>query len=281
MKDITIIVPVHIYNEEVEKMLDNAVKSVEECAKLYNHGKLYLKFCVAKAIEDDFMKSFTEALSRRTDIGKYDVFVNDGETDFCSQINAAVDTVETDFFSILEFDDEYIPKWFETAARYYVGNENISVFLPVNLFHDGHQEKWQYGNTMAISPMFMTPDENDKDEIGIINYVRLEKCSLFNLTGGIFNTSDFKTVGKYKPSIKVAFNYEFLLRLTKQGLKAMVVPKEGYIHGIGREGSLTETYMNTLTDAEREKWFALALRECVYNEDRKKDIANIKEEAVK
>lgn len=281
MKDITIIIPLHIFNDDVKPLLDNAVNSVNECAKVYEHGKLKITFVFPKSIQDELSQHIKGYFNTYTAIDNFNLLCNDGDTDFCSQINFAVDDVSTDFFSILEFDDEYTPNWFNIAARYYVGNENVSVFLPVNLFHDGHKEKWQYGNTMAISPMFMTADENDKDEIGIINYVRLEKCSLFNLTGGIFNTSDFKTVGKYKPSIQVAFNYEFLLRLTKQGLKAMVVPKEGYIHGIGREGSLTETYMNDLTDAEREKWFALALRECDYTEDRKKDIANIKEEAVK
>ncbi len=279
MKDIEIIVPVHLYDEEIKKMLTSAIGSVFEAQKLYTYGTLSCIIVYAKNLSETTLISDMNAEFD----GKIEIkFVeNDGETDYCSQVNFGVQNVTTDYFSILEFDDAFVPKWFEIAHRYFYGNESISVFLPINLFHDGYFEKWQYGNTMAISPMFITPDEKDTDEIGIINYMRLEKCSLFNITGGIFNTKDFKSVGMYKPSIKVAFNYEFLLRLTKMGLKAMVIPKEGYIHGIGRKNSLTEIYTNELTEKETEKWFNLALRECVYKEDRKKDISNIKEEIVK
>jgi hypothetical protein len=122
---------------------------------------------------------------------------------------------------------------------------------------------------------------DDKDDVGIINFKRIEKCSVFNLTGAIFNRNDFIKVGKYKPSIKVAFNYELLLRLTSKGLKCMVVPKEGYVHEVGREGSLTDTYNKTLSDEEINKWFELAFREYVYDTDRNKDIINVAEEELK
>ena len=279
MKDIDIIIPVHQYDQIVEELLTEAIGSVVEAQKNYTNGTLRCLIVYSKEVENTNMVNDMRTMFK--DTIEIEAIKNDGDNDYCSQINFAVEHVKTDFFSILEFDDKYTPKWFDIASRYYVGNESISVFLPVNLIHDGNYEKWEYGNTMAISPMFITPDENDKDDIGIINFMRLEKCSLFNLTGAIFNTSDFRSVGCYKPSIKVAFNYEFLLRLTKMGLKAMVVPKEGYIHAQGRKGSLTDIYLNETDEKERTKWFALALRECVYKEDRKKNITNIKEEAIK
>ena len=105
---------------------------------------------------------------------------------------------------------------------------------------------------------------------------------MINITGAIINTQDFIKCGKYKPSIKAAFNYELLLRMTgKFELKAMVVPKEGYIHNLGRVGSLTDEYNKTMSIDEVNKWFGLALRESIHVEDRKKDISTIKEEDVK
>jgi hypothetical protein len=101
------------------------------------------------------------------------------------------------------------------------------------------------------------------------------------LTGAIFNKSDFIKVGKYKPSIKVAFNYELLLRLTNKGLKCMVVPKEGYVHNVGREDSLTDYYNKNLTPDEVTKWFELAFREYIFDNDRNKDIINVTEEELK
>ena len=134
---------------------------------------------------------------------------------------------------------------------------------------------------MALTPAFMTANTDDKDDIGIINYERLEKCSLFNLTGSVFNTNDFRDVGKYKPSVKVAFNYEFMLRLTKKGLKCMVIPKEGYIHALGRKGSLSDKYLNEVTQKERNDWFNLAIRECKYKEDRNVGIDSLNTEELK
>lgn len=279
MKDIDIIIPVHQYDQIVEELLTEAIESVVEAQKNYTDGTLRCLIVYSKEVENTNMVNDMETMFK----DKIEIvpIKNDGKTDYCSQINFGVDHVKTDFFSILEFDDAYTPKWFFNAKKYYLGNESISVFLPINLFHDGNFDRWQYGNTMAISPMFITSDENDNDELGIINFMRLEKCALFNVTGGIFNTKDFISVGKYKPSIKAAFNYELLLRMTKLGLKAMVVPKEGYVHALGRKGSLTETYTNELSEEDQNKWFNLALRECAYKEDREKGIENIKEEAVK
>ena len=276
MKDITIIIPLHVFNDEVKDLLTTAIESVSVCQKNYeNIGKLTPLIVCSSDIYDSVM-SWVNKTKQLVSVIK-----NTGDTDFCSQVNHAVATVKTEFFSVLEFDDTYTEHWFTNAHKYYYGNESVSVFLPVNLFHDGQYKNWQYGNTMALSPTFITNNEKDKDDIGIINFHRLEKCSLFNLTGAVINTEDFRKVGMYKPSIKVAFNYELLLRMAKKGLIMMVVPKEGYVHALGRKDSLTDVYLSTTTEEEREKWFKLAVRECKYDEDRKKTVSTVKEETIK
>ena len=278
MKDITIIVPVHDYNYKISEYAKKAFASIDTCQENYKDGEL--KVLVVSSLNEE---TKCDALKKCIENNKfkYEILKNGGKSDFCSQINFGVDYVKTDHFSILEIDDEYTPKWFKMANDYYYGNESVSIFLPVNMFHDAEYSNWQYGNTMALSPTFITQDKDDIDDIGIINYKRLEKCSLFNLTGGIFNTQDFITVGKYKPSIQVAFNYELMLRMTKKGLKIMVVPKEGYLHTMGREGCLTNSYLSTMSESERDKWFSLAIRECIFDEDRQKDVNSIKAEEVK
>jgi len=275
MKEVTIIIPVHEYNETVSELLKNALKSVELCRNEYKDGNLPVTIVATENIREDIEKSDIQDIFE--DIR---VIYNDGESDFCSMINYAVDNIESDFFSILEFDDVYRPKWFRIANDYYYGNESISIFLPINAVHSNN-EKWQFGNEFALSNAFITENADDTDEVGIINFKRIENCSLFNLTGSIFNRKDFISVGKYKPSIKVSFNYELLLRMTNKGLKCMVVPKEGYVHNIARKGSLIDTYNNTLSDEEVTKWFELALREYSYDTDRKKDIITVKEEELK
>ena len=92
---------------------------------------------------------------------------------------------------------------------------------------------------------------------------------MFNLTGGIFKTSDWSW---FKPSMKVSFNYEYLLRVTKKKQKVFVVPKEGYHHSIFRPGSLSQEYLDTITEDETIEWYKLAKRECLFDEDRHKTI---------
>ena len=84
----------------------------------------------------------------------------------------------------------------------------------------------------------------------------------------LFYSSPISAFGGFKPSITVAFNYELLLRLTEKQLKIYVIPRIGYHHMIGREGSLLDFYSKTKTTEEAQKWFALAKQECVYTEER-------------
>ncbi len=271
MKDISIIIPLHVFNDNVKQYLTEALKSVDKNKTTYSYGQLKIVIVATKGISNS-VKNFVNS--------DVIILVNDGNTDFCSQINFAVEHIDTDYFSILEYDDQYKENWFKNAHKYHYGNESISVFLPLNVQHTNHTD-WRFGNEFGLSNAFITDDMDDTDDIGIINFKRVEKCSVFNLTGAVFNRNDFIKVGKYKPSIKVAFNYEFLLRLTNKGLKCMVVPKEGYIHEVGRDGSLTDTYNKSLTNDEINKWFELAFREYVYDVDRKKDIITVEDEELK
>ena len=275
MKDVTIIIPVHEYNDTVDALLRKALESVSDCRKEFKDGYLPVVIVAPRKLDDVLTHSDIYQFIPETKI-----IWNEGNTDFCSMINFGVDNISTDYFSILEYDDTYRKKWFKLANDYFYGNESISIFLPLNAIHTGNKN-WQFGNEFGLSNAFITDDVDDKDDVGIINFKRIEKCSVFNLTGAIFNRNDFIKVGKYKPSIKVAFNYELLLRLTNKGLKCMVVPKEGYVHEVGREGSLTDTYNKTLSDDEINKWFELAFREYVYDTDRNKDIINVAEEELK
>lgn len=269
MKDITIMIPIHTWDMNVQAELANAVLSVEKAQKEYTKGKLIIEYVAPEDV-------FSKAELPNTKLETYKC-VNKGETDFCSQVNCGVDEVKTDFFSILEFDDEYMSKWFKHVSDYYYGNEEISAFLPINIVHS-NKTNYMFGNEFGLSNAFITEDSEDTDELGIINFKRLENCSVFNLTGAVISKADFIKAGKYKPSIKVSFNYELLLRMTSKGMKCMVVPKEGYIHNLGREGSLTQTYNETLTDSDIQKWFELAFIEHQYDEDRKKSI--VKDETV-
>lgn len=272
MKDITIITPFHIFNEKVETLAKAMYKSIAEAKANYTHGTVTVMAVAPKDVAEN--EKFKAMLKKNGST----VIINNGQTDYCSQINEAAKNTKTEHFSVIEFDDEYTPKWLNMAYDYFIGNESVSVIMPVNLYHDEDGGNWMYGNTMALTPSFITTNENDTDPIGFLNKYRLEGAALFNLTGAVINTKDFITVGGFKPSIEVAFNFEFLLRLAENGLKAMVAPKEGYKHVVSRTGSLTDTYNAKYSTDDIEKWFNLAYRECKYKEDRGHGIDTLSEE---
>jgi hypothetical protein len=260
MKDITVIIPV-LNAQLTSNDLVHAVNSVKECQKYYNDGELKILIVVEKA-ENGFDYTVFDDI-------KYKYIVNDtGKYDYCSQINFGVKHVDTEFFSILEYDDYYTKKWFKMFNDYYDTNADVSVFLPINIIHNSKTNEREFVNDIIWSNGFA-------NEIGYIDFECLQASGSFNLTGGIFKTSDW--LG-YKPSIKVAFNYEYLLRSTHKKQKIFVVPKEGYHHEIFRENSLSDQYMNTVTDDENMKWFEVAKREYAFDEDRNKGIINIKDD---
>ena len=48
-----------------------------------------------------------------------------GEPNFCSQVNYGVENCNSEWFSILEFDDEYSPIWFDNVGKYLNHFDNV------------------------------------------------------------------------------------------------------------------------------------------------------------
>lgn len=255
MKDIAVIIPVHELKDNNEKdLLIRAINNVKECQKYYEY-KLNTYIVTPLLLE----QSITDGCT---------VLINDGATDFCSQINFAAKKVNEEYFSILEFDDEYHEKWFSMANKYFYTNEDVSLFLPINIqiiSKDGYR---QFGNETPWAMEFT-------QEMGYIDFNCLANYYGFNITGGIFNRNDFNRIGGLKSSIQVAFNYEFLMRITNKKLKVFVVPKEGYKHVIDRDNSLTDICGKKFTQEEVDKWYALSQQEYQYDEDRGITIYNM------
>ena len=271
MRDITVIIPL-LENQLDSDELKNAVKSVDQCQEYYD-GELKILYVVPKQKETKYYTMFPTSRP----ISQQYIENDTGCYDYCSQINFGVKHVDTEYFSILEYDDYYTKKWFKMFNDYYVTNEDVSVFLPINIIHNAKTDEREFVNDIIWSSGFA-------NELGIIDFDSLQQSGSFNLTGGVFKTSDW--LG-YKPSIKVAFNYEYLLRATKPDendnprQKIMVVPKEGYHHEIFKDGSLSSYYFDNINDDDNMKWFELAKREYAFDEDRNKGIINIEEEKMK
>jgi len=91
MKNVTVILPIHKWDEDYKLMFENAVKSVEE---FYNDVKLTIVG----------PKDVISNIQLVSDKLETKVLTNDGSSDFCSQVNLGIENCDTEWFSILEVD---------------------------------------------------------------------------------------------------------------------------------------------------------------------------------
>lgn len=252
MKKITIVLPVNKYNEELEGYYKKALASVP------SNDNNYSVLVIGPA---DVIKNFEKVTT--TYEGRIN-FVENEVSDFCSQINAAAKSCD-EYFSILEIDDTYTPIWFKNVQEHIEGLRDVSVFVPLTEvydIHDGERVPIGLANEVALSQAYA-------DNVGYLTTDALLDYSDFNITGSVFKTADFVDVGGLKPSIKVAFWVEFLLRATQNSKKVYVIPKIGYQHLLNRPDSLIDEY-SKLPEEEAKWYYELARKEYFFKEDRKK-----------
>ena len=191
---------------------------------------------------------------------------NKGETDFCSQINLGVENVKTTYFSILEVDDEYSKIWFDNSTKYIKAYEEVDVFLPIVLDVSTEGRFLHFTNEPVWAKEF-------SDKLGFLDNDALLNFPNFQLSGSVIKVESFKAAGGLKPSIKLHFIYEFLLRMSYYDKKMMTIPKLGYKKTNMRPDSLFFNYYNGVVgekiDAvEARFWFNTARKECYFKNDR-------------
>ena len=255
MGKVSYIVPLHKFDEEVEVLLPNALKSIKE-----TKSKDYVILIVGpkdvlekteKIVNDLKLKTATKFIE------------NTGETDFFSQVNEAALKCTTKFFCVVEFDDTVMEYW-PVVFEKYQETENASIVLPIEeLSKDGHWVSW--ANEIAWSNAFA-----DEHHLGELDLDCLNKFMDFNVTGAFIKTEDFIKIGSLKPSLKFAAWYEFLLRACQNGLVVYVAPKLGYSHTVNREGSYMENIMKEISREEGAWLIETAKQEYFFKEDRKK-----------
>ena len=251
MKKITIIVPLHEYNEAY---LKRALSSID-LGEQKNFKYYELLFVGPKDICED-----SEKLAKTINNLEVRSLINE-ETDFQTQINKAVFDCVTPYFTILEYDDMYTSNYFKNMQDFIKKHSEYSAILPINEFITIDNETVSFGNEIALDPSFA-------NEIGVIGLEELQIFMDFNCTGGLFKTEDFISVGGLKKSLKIASWYEFLMRLCYKSKKIYVTPKIGYYHTINRNGSYMDVMQKEITQEEGKFLINTSRQEYFFKEDR-------------
>lgn len=256
-KKVTVILPVHKLNEDYNVMLENAIKSVEQ---FYVDVKLLIVH--PKSLSSDLLKLIGQLDSQKLEIRTLD---HNSSTEFCSQVNLGIEKCDTEWFSILEVDDEYRPIWLKSMFDYVKEYSDVDVFLPIikDINQNGefltftNEANWAYGFT---------------EKQGFLDHSVLMEFQNYQTSGALYRTKVIKEMGSFKDNIKLVFSFEFLLRLTSNNVKIMTVPRIGYQHVNFREDSLFWNYKNDektkIDEKEVKFWIETAKKEFFYKNKR-------------
>lgn len=183
---------------------------------------------------------------------------------FCNQINFGIKNASNQWVSILEFDDEYSSIWFKNVKKYIDVYPNVQMFLPVVVDTDEKGVFAGFTNEATFAANFT-------QEISILTNEVLQNYQNFQTSGAVFNKKIIEDFGGFKPSIKLTFVYEFLLRMTYNSVLIMTIPRLGYKHTNLREGSIFWNYKygeEKVLDDEVKFWVQSAKKEQFFVEDR-------------
>ena len=189
---------------------------------------------------------------------------NKGNSDFSSQMNLGVQNATSEWVSFLEFDDEYASIWFKNVQEYITAHSDVNAFLSLVVDVD---EK----GTFAGFTNEATFAASMNSEIGYLTNEVLLDYQNFQSAGMVIKKETYQETGGFKPSMKLTFVYEFLLRLTYNSVKIMTIPRLGYKHLNMREGSIFWNYKNgenKVTEDEVRFWLESAKKEHFFTEDR-------------
>lgn len=257
MKDLTIILPIHSMNEKTDDLFKNAIKSITTQTVTDKPKLLVVRSGDLK------VKNYLESFDF-TGL-EVEIIENDGDTTFTGQINFGVEKVNTKWFSILEYDDEYATIWFKNFEKYSSYYDDVDIFLPLVVDVTAEGEFINFTNE-AVWAM------NFSDKMGYLDNQCLLRYPNFQTSGMVINKEKFEEVGGFKSSVRLTFVYELLLRATYNDLKVFTIPKVGYKHTNMRPDSLFWNYKYNedefIDSTEANFWIETAKKEYFFTSDR-------------
>ena len=264
--NISVIIPIHTVID-LDQYLPKALESVTK--NTVQPDEILIVRCACPEVTE-FLGSYNFGDMKK----KIRIVETKKTKEFAHMVNSAVEEVKTDYFSILEFDDEYSSIWFKNAVKYIKAYPDVDVFLSHVIDVNDKNEFIGSTNEVTWSLGFvqgMTPEESYSN-LGFLDLEALKTFPNFQLSGAVIKKATFEDIGGIKNNLKLSFIYEFLLRMTYNGYKVMTIPKSGYKHMNMRPYSLFWRYRNddryTLSQEEGKFWMQTAMKEYFFNFDR-------------
>lgn len=188
----------------------------------------------------------------------------EGEPNYCDQVNFGVKNANSEWVSFFEFDDEYASIWFKNVKKYIEAYPEVQMFLPVVIDTDEKGMFAGFTNEATFAANF-------SQEMSYLSNDVLQDYQNFQTAGSVLKKEVIEDFGGFKPSIKLTFIYEFLMRLTYNSVSIMTIPRIGYKHTNLREGSIFWNYKygdEKVLEDEVKFWVQTAKKEYFFIDDR-------------
>lgn len=254
MSNITVILPIHEVQNNMESLLKRSVDSVA------NQKNKPFELLIVRSKNEE-LKNFLDSFDfgNIKDITR--IVENDGNTSFQSQLNYGIGEIKTPYFTFLEYDDELSSIWLQYGEEYIKHYPEVGVFLPIIFESNPSGQFLSFTNESVWAKDF-------SEEMGYIDNNILQNFGNFNFDGMIVKKDVIDEFGGIKSNMELTFAYEFLLRMTYNSVPIMVIPKLGYKHTNSREGSLFMTYKENMDPVQSRFWQLQARKEYYWSEDR-------------
>lgn len=241
--------------KDFNAFFDKAIASLEKQETDFD------ELVIVHTKEDTLVKFLNEYDFKNLNVKKFEWT---SEPNYCSQINYGVEKASSEWVSLFEFDDEYSNIWFKNFRKYAEVYPDYAAFLPVVVDVDAQEVFAGFTNEATFAANFT-------QEMGILTNDILHDYQNFQTSGIILKKDIFISTGGFKPSVKLTFGYEFLLRLTYNSTPVMTIPRLGYKHTNLREGSIFWNYKfakDKITEDEVKFWLQTAKKEYFFTTDR-------------
>jgi len=241
--------------KDFNTFFEKAIKSLD------NQYEYFDELVIVHTNEDTLVEFLNNFDFRNLNVKK---IVWDKDPNYCAQVNYGVENSTSEWVSFFEFDDEYSNIWFKNFKKYAEVYPDYKTFLPIVVDVDSKESFAGFTNEATFAANFT-------QEMGILTNDILHDYQNFQTSGIIMKKDIFINIGGFKPSMKLTFGYEFLLRLTYNEASIMTIPRIGYKHTNLREGSIFWNYKfdkDKINEDEVKFWLQTAKKEYFFTTDR-------------
>lgn len=246
---ISIIIPVEtLKTESYLNMLYSALDSVDKQTVKPHEVVVVVPKSEKQSMNTDVTYSFKLNIVSNTT----------GDYSFGAQVNLGAAKAKGTHIMILGMDDLLAPFYVEETYNY-IEKDDYNTFLPVviNVTKEGFSH---LSNDIAWSQSFY----NIEGEVDVNSAKQYDGFLIYGMT---IPKERFIELGGIKPSIKLSYAKETLMRLADNEMKIKVIPKLGYQRLVGREGSLSAE-AETMNFNEIRFWLELPNEEYLHLTDR-------------